>query len=144
MFRGFLAGVAGGILMNLYGLAAWLIGFSEAPFWKWAAIIILGSPDITGFDHAIGLFAHIIFTGALGIIFAYLVPAVKSRMILFKGWLYGVAMWFVIYTISHLFRVQGTFPIELKTAASNVVGASIFGLVVAWSLTWLENRKKIS
>ena len=94
-------------------------------------------------DHAIGLLGQLIFTGVLGIVFAFLLPAFSSRLYLFKEWLFGVASWFVIYAINHLYRVEGTFPILLKTAFSNVVGASIFGLVVAWSLAWIDKRREI-
>lgn len=131
--------------MNIYGVISWLIGFSEVPFWQWASIIILGEPDIQGIgQHVIGLIGHLVFTGILGILFAYFLPAVSSRLYLFKGWLFGVTIWFIIYSVSHLFEVEGTFPIELRTATSNVIGASIWGVVLAAVLAILDKKRKVT
>ncbi|MCW3489966.1 hypothetical protein [Dethiobacter alkaliphilus] len=144
LFRGFIAGLIGGVIMNIYGTVSWLLGFSQIPFWQWASIIILGRPEVQGVgQHAIGLIGHLVFTGILGVLFAYFLPAVSSKLYLFKGWLYGVAIWFFIYSISHLFEVEGTFPIQLRTATSNVIGASIWGIVLAWALAWLDKKRKI-
>ncbi len=145
LFRGFTAGLIGGVVINIFGFISASLQFSEAPFWEWASIIILGITEVGSLgEHLIGLFGHLIFTGTLGVVFAYLLPAVKSRLYLFKGWLFGVVSWFVIYSISHLYRVEGTFPLQLNTAVSNSIGASIYGLVLAWSLAWLDKKKKVA
>lgn len=143
--RGALAGLAGGIAMNLFSLVSFLLNFTETTFIEWATIVILGRPEIQGLgQYLLGLVGHLLFTVSLGILFTYLLPVISSRVYLFKGLLYGMVAWFAIYALSLLYRVAGIFPLELKTATSNLVGAAIYGLVLAWSLAWLDSRSKLS
>lgn len=145
LFRGFIAGVAGGVAMNIFSLLAITMNWTELPFWMWAAILVLGREQIGGAPETIlGVIAHLMFTGFLGIIFSFLVPYIKSRGILVKGLLFSIATWFSIYGVTHLFNVQGTSPIELRTAVSNLTGAVVYGIVTAWALTYLYKKAGLS
>ncbi|MDW7651505.1 MAG: DUF6789 family protein [Bacillota bacterium] len=138
MFRGFLAGVAGGIAMNIFSLFTYLLNLTELPFWQWAAIMVLGRDQISGTaENILGIVTHLIFTGFMGILFSFLVPHLKSRGIVIKGWFFAVGAWFSIYALTLLFKVKGTVPILLKTAVSNFVGATIYGIVLGWMITKL-------
>ena len=137
----FLAGLTGGIVMNLYSFILVALNWTEMPFYKWAAIIILGKDDVGGtIAVVLGVIGHLIFTSLIGIGFSYLIPRLESRYLLFKGWVYAICVWFVIYGFSMLFKVQGIIPILPKTAVSNFFGASIYGLVTAFVAGRLEEK----
>ena len=110
LLRGFLAGLTGGIVMNLYSFILVALNWTEMPFYKWAAIIILGKDDVGGtIAVVLGVIGHLIFTSLIGIGFSYLIPRLESRYLLFKGWVYAICVWFVIYGFSMLFKVQGLY-----------------------------------
>lgn len=139
--RGFLAGLAGGIVMNLYSFAQLKLNWTEMPFYKWTAIIILGKEDVGGaIAIVLGVLGHLIFTSLIGIGFSYLIPHKQSRYLLFKGWIYAISIWFIIYGLSLLFKVQGIIPILPKTAIANFFGASLYGLVTAFVSAKLEEK----
>lgn len=141
LLRGFWAGLVGGIVMNLYSVVLLALNWTEMPFYKWAAIIILGKANVGGTMAVIlGTAGHLIFTALLGIGFSYLIPHLKNRYLLFKGWVYAVGVWFVIYGFSTLYKVQGTIPILPKTAIANFFGAGIYGLVTAYVIGRLEAK----
>lgn len=49
-------------------------------------------------------------------------------------------VWWVAYALTIMFRLPGLVTITLETAVSNVIGASLYGLVLAALLRWLEQR----
>ena len=144
LFRGFAAGLIGGLVMNVYSLIAQIMNWTALPFWKWAVIMTLGREQNLGTPEIIlGVIAHLVFTGFLGIAFSYLVPHIKHEGIILKGVLFSILTWFIIYAITHLFQVQGTTPLLLKTAVSNVTGATIYGITLGWALAWLYNKSLV-
>src|SRR5690554_6629444 len=99
--RGFLAGLAGGIVMNLYSVIVYSLHWTDMPFWQWAVIIILGKENIsTTATLVIGVFGHIFFTALLGVVFSFFIRYFSSRLIILKGWLYAISAWFAIYAVT--------------------------------------------
>ncbi|MDI6710949.1 MAG: hypothetical protein QMC81_02650 [Thermoanaerobacterales bacterium] len=141
--RGFIAGVAGGVAMNIVANISFYINWGELRFLDWAAVIIFGSRTNVFWEAAFAQVAQILFVGLLGIVFAYLIPAVTSRNCLLKGWLFGAAVWFGLYGVILLFKVNRLVGIDLATAASDFVGASVYGLVLACTLRWMDERVKV-
>lgn len=140
---GFLAGVTGGIAMNIINLLSFYLGIAELRYLDWAAAVIFGTLPVSPAEAVFALIAQILFVGVLGVVFAYLIVALSSRNHLLRGWLFGVAVWFAIYGLTLLFNVQETIPVRLDTAASDLVGASVYGLVMAETLRRLDHRVDI-
>ncbi|MFZ5944737.1 MAG: hypothetical protein ACOYVD_11540 [Bacillota bacterium] len=136
--RGFLAGIFGGIPMNIFDLISFYLGISELRFIDWAAIMIYGVKPGNIPETVFALLAQIIFSGVLGIIFAYLITLVNSVNYLLKGAIFGSFTWFLLYGISLLFKVEATIPLHLDTAASDFLGSIIYGLVLAKTLYWFS------
>jgi hypothetical protein len=132
--RGFFAGLAGGIAMNVINLTSFYAGIAELRFLDWAAYTIYGTKPQNFAETVFAQGAQLIFVGILGIIFAYLIPVLTSRNYLLRGWLYGAIIWFSLYGISMLFKIEATTPLRLGTVATDLVGASVFGLVLAVAL----------
>lgn len=142
--KGLAAGVAGGIAMNLWTLfAVFVLTWPVVRFIDWAAIILYG-----GFprSHAEGVFAllmHLLWTGVLGIMFAYLLPHLTSKNYLLKGAIFGVTLGFIIYAIPTLLQMPLLKEHSFITVISNHTGGLIWGLTTAYVLGWLDKREKI-
>jgi len=140
--RGFFAGLAGGVAMNIVNLISYYAGIAELRFLDWAAHTIYGTKPQNFAETVFAQGVQLIFVSILGIIFAYLIPLLTSRNYLFRGWLYGTIIWFSLYGLSMLFKIEATTPLRMGTVATDLVGASVFGLVLAEALhRWGEDIK---
>lgn len=130
--NGFLAGTIGGIATNVWGFTAGMFHLTTLRFVDWMAIIIYGHiPPFTFGETFLALLGHIVFCGTLGALFAQLVPHISSRNLIFKSWLYFISIWFIIYAITALFKTEGTIPLPVHTVLSNIIAATILGVVQA-------------
>ncbi len=76
-------------------------------------------------------------SGALGILFAFLVPYIGTRYLWFKGWFLLGALWFFYYpfiTIAMLDKIS----INVQTHVINGIIAGLFGIVLAQAYYWLH------
>ncbi len=137
--RGFIAGAAAGILQDVIDYVLYLLRIVELRYLDWAAIILFRHEQANGFSEtSFALVAELFFSGILGIAFAYLIPRITSRNYFFKGWLYGVTVWFAIYSIMVLFQVRGLHAVDFSTAVADFITSSVYGLALAAVLLWLD------
>jgi len=140
--RGFYAGLGATVLQNGWSFLAYALGLTTLRMADWAAIVILGrSGPFTTAETMLGLSGHLIWGGLLGIVFVYLIPYVKHRHLTLKGLLYGWSIWFFIYGLTLLFKVEPTLNLPLMTPISDFVGATIYGLVIAWGANRLVEKE---
>jgi uncharacterized membrane-anchored protein len=133
--RGFVAGIIGGIPTNAYSLFAGAIGITDLRTVDLiGALLYAYSPPFGYGEIALALVGHILISGILGIGFAYFIPIVTSRNIFLKGWLFSITIWFLVYAGTTLFRVPGTIPTSLNTTITDLISATIFGLILAFAL----------
>ena len=144
-FRGLIAGITGGIAMNIWTLiAVFIFNWPIVRFVDWASIIIYGDFPRS---HAEGIFAlmmHLLWTGVLGIIFAYLIPQITSYGYLLKGAIFGVVLGFLIYAIPTLLQTPLLAEHSFITVLSNHTGGLIWGLTLAQTLRWLDRKSPLS
>ncbi len=140
--RGFYAGIGAGVLQNILSFVAYAQGLTTLRMADWSAIVIFGKsgPFSTG-EILLGLVGHIIWSGLLGIIFVYLIPYINHQHFTLKGLLFGWVVWFFIYGVSLLYKVEPTMGLPLKTPISDLVNASIYGLVLVLILTRITENK---
>ncbi|VBB08981.1 Hypothetical protein LUCI_4267 [Lucifera butyrica] len=133
--KGFTAGIIGGITMNIWAWIASSLNLTTLTMAEWAGIMIYGrTPPFNFGETVFALLGQVLFSGALGVAFSYLVPRISSRNLLFKGWFFSIMTWFAIYAVTTLFKVEGTLNLPLKTVIANFTAATIFGLVTAAAL----------
>ena len=89
-------------------------------------------------------FTRINFAGILGILLAHLMKYLNDEHYLFKGWVYGISLMRVIYSITSLFQMPELAYTHTYTVVSNFLGASIFGLVLAESLKRLLQVRNVT
>lgn len=137
--NGLIAGIAGGIAMNLYSfIDYYLIHGTTFMFLDWAAVMLYGERTHSVWGNVFALITQILFTSFLGIIFAYLVIKIEDRSYVFKGWYFGIACWIMIYAIDILLKLHDMDKIPIKTAVSNFIGSSIFGIILGYVLWRLD------
>lgn len=112
-------------------------------FLDFAGLLIFGRKPTGAAEIIISVLGQLSFSAAMGVLFAYLLPFTTKRLILFKGWFFGVLIWFSIYSVVHLFQLPQPRDLDLGTVVSNIVKASLFGLILAWSLARLSIKKKL-
>jgi len=133
--RGFIAGVIGGLVMNIWSFWAGFINFTELRMVDWAGIMFYGhTPPFSLIETVVAFFLQLAFSGVLGVLFTYLIPLLTSHNLYFKGLVFGSTVWFFIYAVSTLFRVPGTIPSSVGTVLSNLLAALLFGLVTSYVL----------
>lgn len=139
LYRGFVAGVIGGVIATTIGQLTYILGISTLRGADWTAILLyVHEPPFSIGEQLLAHFILIGWCGAIGSLFAYFVVWVTDRHILFKGWMLGTTPYFVIYLLTTLFRVPGTVPLPFGTALSNYVMTSLFGVLMAYSFKVLD------
>jgi hypothetical protein len=137
--NGFLSGMIAVLITGPMALAAKHFNLIDMQFPDFAGILALGRIPETLAEQLFGYAVDVMISGALGIIFAYLVPFIGSRYLLFKGWFYAGAVWFLFYpTVTVLFLEKATMNVQ--TALINALLAGLFGLVLAKSFYCLHTR----
>lgn len=138
---GFIAGGVGGILKNIWSFLAFhVLGFGQLRFADWASVIIFGRLASSTMEVVFSTLAYLIFVGILGIVFAYLIPALSSRFYLFKGVIYGICLGLIFYSLPVLFKIPQLMRMDLNTVISFWVGDIIWGLALGATLKWLDQR----
>lgn len=100
----------------------------------WMAIMIFAHPPAFELiETIIAMIVNVFFCGVLGILFAYLLPLIKSEKIYLKGWVFSLVVWLGAYAISTIFKVVGTTPTSVETAILNISGATVYGLALAYT-----------
>jgi len=134
-FRGFIAGVVGGLIMNAWSLFSFhILHFTDRRYLDWASAVLYGHLPSSTFEAVYALIIQILWVGLLGILFAFLVPTITSRGYLLKGLIYGLSIGFLIYAIPTLLQMPELAETPVKTTVSDHIGGFIWGLTMAYTL----------
>ncbi|MDW7651373.1 MAG: hypothetical protein SCM57_08585 [Bacillota bacterium] len=127
--------------MNIWTLIAiFILNLEIIRFIDWSAMVLYGDLPRSFAEGVVALFMHLLWTGLLGIVFAYLIPQITSRGYLLKGVVYGVLVGFITYAIPTLFQLPILKENSLTTVLSNITGGTIWGLTLAQTLRWLDRK----
>lgn len=141
LIRGFTAGLISGIAVDVLDLLSNTLGIDEMTYFDWAGIVIFGSTPNKLSEYMVSVFAQLFLCGILGIIYAYLIPQVTSKNHLLKGWIFGVTTWFVFFLAAFVFKLGPLLKLQEDSAGSDAITGSVFGIVLALTLKWLDRRK---
>lgn len=141
--RGFFAGVVGALAMSVVSYTSfYLFHFTEMRLFDYAAVIIYGHKVSVLWEAIFAQLAQFVFAGIMGVLFAYLITKLTSKNYLLKGWIFGISVWFFLFAIGTLYRLPHLFRIAPESAFTNFIASSFYGLVLAQTLHWLDNRIK--
>ncbi len=141
--RGFLAGAISGVPTFILTVIAYQLKWTSIRWAHFASILIYGHKDRNLLEDIFATLITLFFTGLMGALFAYIIPQIKSSNYPFKGWVYGVTIWFVSYAVTLLFKVPEVATILLKSAFFNFLEASLWGLTLGYTLKWFDDRLKL-
>lgn len=138
---GFIAGFTGGIAMNIFD---WIVNafYGQKEYlYSWASVVIYGRIPNNTWEIVFSQIGQLFFTGILGIIFAYYLLKLTSGNYLFKGWIYGIIVWFGIYALSIILRLPTLSTHSAVTVTSHFLGSSLYGLLLGEMLHQLSKRE---
>lgn len=137
VYYGFLAGLLASVFKFIYGWTIDLVllplGYDITRWHDFAGALLYGFKPILWYEVAFAEASVITFEGFMGICFAYLIKQTTSSHYVFKGWLFGVSIWFLSFAITSLFRAPGLEVISGISTIINAIGASIYGLALAFA-----------
>jgi len=141
--RGFVAGTIAGIPTVAINFGAYYLNLTILLWTDFMGLFTYGRKPAAALELIFSLLALFFFLGLLGAIMAYLLALLSSGNYLFKGWIFGVSIWFAAFALAHLFGVRELQLIPPLTAATNFIAASVWGLLLALTLAWADNRLKL-
>ncbi|PKM83046.1 MAG: hypothetical protein CVU89_02655 [Firmicutes bacterium HGW-Firmicutes-14] len=142
--RGLAAGVAGGILMNIWDLTSYyILGLAKERYLDWASIFVFGDLPRNIPEAVYSQLTQLLWVGFLGIVFAYLIPFINSRDYLLKGAFFGFITGFVIYALPVAFKVPYLSRAEFGTVVSHFVGGVTWGTSMAYILHRLDTSARV-
>ena len=141
--RGFVAGISSSIVPLSFNNLVFFLNLSTTRWGDFMGTFLFGSrPDRLG-EYMLSLVALIMFLGILGGIFSLITPVISSQNFWFKGFVYGIIIWFLSFATTVLFRVPGLTERPLLTVLMNFIGAAIWGFLFAFILRWLYRRVSV-
>jgi hypothetical protein len=139
--QGLVAGIIGWVPYVTFILIMFGLHLTKFRYMDFAAILAWGQRP-NGFCQSV--FAECIIgalVATLGGIFALFLKVISDRNIRIKGAIYGGAAWFILYSVTNLFKLEKIYgEVDFATAVSDMAGAIIYGVVMAWAL-WILNRR---
>lgn len=141
--RGCIAGILAGLVSSVFNLTAYYVGFAKLRYLDFAGVMIYGRKPTSALEALFAWLGMYMFMALLGAIFAYLILGMTSKNYLFKGWFYGVIVWFAVYAIVILFKVPELSVFNLPTTFANFIGASLWGLALGYIFDKLDAKAKV-
>ena len=142
---GFIAGAVGGISATLVSFPFYILKLIKLRFLDYAAILILGKSPQGTLEIIFGELIHWGFSGAIGVLFAYLVnhEIITNKNLWLKGWGFGLGFWFLINVLSTIYKVNNLAVVPVGTAIINALASSVLGIVMAFVFNWLNNTETL-
>lgn len=82
------------------------------------------------------------FFGVLGVVFALIIPHLSSKHLIFKGAIFGLTIWFILFSLPFLLRIGHLEVFPLKSVVVHSVSAILYGMTLAFILKWVDNTIK--
>lgn len=141
--QGVLAGFIAGVIAEIFDLIISFFELSTLRWYDYSSFVIYGAAPKGLWEQLFATLAILLFHAQLGVFFIYLLERFfTSSNLYFKGWSFGVAIWYGINAILHLFNIPEFRDLPLRTALTNFIGASIWGLSMVMALNWLKAKVK--
>lgn len=137
---GFLAGLAGGIVMNILDQIMFFSGLTNLVHPDWATALILGTRATSIPEFIFGFLMQLFHAGIMGIVFTAFMSFAGRENHLFKGIIYGVTVFLITLGTAILLYTPAINPLSLNTAISNVMTSGVYGLVLSQTYHTLLNK----
>jgi uncharacterized membrane protein YagU involved in acid resistance len=134
---GVISGVAKDILDSIFYYG---FHFGNYRYLDFAAMIIYGQKPTFWWDAVFAQFIELIFSGLLGVLYFVLIPRETNRNHIMKGWLYGVSIWLFLCTMGMIYKTPFFTKTPWQTTNSDFLTSSVYGIVLALALRFLDKK----
>ena len=141
--NGFIAGIIAFLITGPIGLAVKYFELVELDLADFSGLLTLGRIPEGLSEDIFAALVDMMVSGALGIIFAFLVPYIGIRYLLFKGWFILGAAWYIYYPVVTMGIVNKNIDLSVQTHLINGIIAGLFGLVLAQAYNWLHRDTQL-
>jgi uncharacterized membrane protein YagU involved in acid resistance len=143
LIAGGLAGIIAGLIQYVYGLATQALGFTDRSFGQFSEVVLNLHvyEGILGF--IIGVLSHMAVALIFGVLFAYIIAKTSSRYYIIKGAMYGLVLWFLLSGFGSVLRLPNFTKVPPTSELDILVGAVLYGLVLAYTLKLLDKKTRI-
>lgn len=136
--RGFIIGVVANSIkdgFNWFNYA--VLHYVKATYAHFMAAFFLGREVRTGYDLVFAQIVDLGFGGLVGVLFIYFAYRTKNKKNLwFKGIIFSSIIYGLAYNIGTFFRVPYQFNVPIETAAFNMLGSGINGVLMGVGTYW--------
>ena len=136
--NGFISGIIAFIITTPISFILTHYELISRGFADFAAMISLQRFPETLAEIAFGVLVEAMTSAVWGVIFAYIVLAIGSKYLWFKGLVFAGLFWY-IYVLMIFFMQEMSFNVQ--TAFLNGVLAGFWGTVMATAFGWLQTRR---
>lgn len=140
LLRGFIAGILAGIVLDVTNIVSFSFGITELSFLDWSSAFFFGFRPTSSLGVVFPVLLHLFFAGLAGVLFVYFLAGVKRGNPYLKGVLFSLAVWVSIGAVNQILTGKPVPPLDSGTLISNIVAITAYGLVLAFTTKWLDER----
>ena len=141
--KGLTAGLVAGLAMDATeDIAYYFFRQPRIRSFDWVSITFTRKRPFTTREISLARAGHLVFTAALGGIFALIVPRAGKENLAAKGWLWGVVVWCVSQTVTSALKLPLLSRPGVASRVQHLMLASVYGLVLGAGLA--SNQKNPS
>jgi ABC-type phosphate/phosphonate transport system permease subunit len=138
---GFIAGIIGAIPMNAMSLFNYHVThLAELRYLDFAGFMIFGKLPKTAGEVILSQIVQLAFSGVLGALFAKFLEWVTPENAWFKGVLWGTGAWFVLYSITVIYKIPALSTPNFTTALLQNISTAIYGIILGLTFGWLVRK----
>ncbi len=143
LVAGGLAGIIAGLIQYAYGLTVKGLGLTDRIFGQFSDVIYTARIYTGVLGFILSVLTHSAVSLVAGVVFAYIIEKTSSRYYMLKGAGYGFILWFFLSGFGTIFRLPLFIDIPQISALTILVGAVIYGLVLAYTLKLIDKKSRL-
>jgi RsiW-degrading membrane proteinase PrsW (M82 family) len=141
--NGIIGGIVAGIVKDIPNAVFHnLLKLTGLSFWDYSAQIALFRHPRGWGEQFYALAFEVIFCIVIGIIYVYLKDKLKTGHYLIRGAIYGALVWFIIQAVILAFRIHALMNTDFLTSIVNSLCSVFYGILLAFIIHYLEERRK--
>ncbi|OWZ82847.1 hypothetical protein [Natranaerobius trueperi] len=139
-YYGFISGILAGIFPLIINLGSLLVNLTTLIWSDFMSVYIIGRTPEGMLETLFFIVVQFVFLGVVGILFNFLLPHILSERIALKGFVYGIVVWFVLFTMPTLLGIPKLEELPIKTAITHLFSAGAWGIALALILNKINDK----
>lgn len=135
---GLVSGLFAGIAMTLLNYIFIYTSPAKTLYADFVGIMLLGSKPSSFGEITIATISHIFLGGILGVIFSFLLIYISTHNLIIKGISYGTVVFLFLFSLGVIFKIPYLAKTSIITVISKGVGSALYGLVLAYTILFLN------